>query len=156
MNANGIDNRELTSELVKGEQLMKTENLKANRINGIPHFRIVIGVLVVLVTGCFLFFGGCEKRKHAILMIEFVQRGDEKPDTDVVLVKNTLEIGGLLRCGNDDVYIEKIQSIDKTIKDCCAKDSEDKYYIRPSILNWISSKGWKFQERFADRYYFIK
>ena len=156
MNANKIDNNEPTSELAKGEQLMKTEKQKANlingMINGVPHFRIVIGALGAFVIGCFLFFGGCEKHKHAILMIDFAER----PDTDVALVKNTLKIGGLLRCGQDGEYIEKIHSIDKTIKDCCAKDSHGEYYIRPSILNWISSKGWKFQEHFADRYYFVK
>lgn len=72
-----------------------------------------------------------------------------------------LKIGGMLRCGKDGEYIDKIHTIDKTIKDCCAMDSDGNYYVRPSILNWISSKGWKFQQREyvgngTSRYYFVK
>lgn len=51
---------------------MKTEDLKANFINGIPHFRIVIGALVVLIIVVFLLFGGYEKHKHALLMIDLL------------------------------------------------------------------------------------
>ena len=140
---------------------MKTEDLKANFINGIPHFRIVIGALVVLIIVVFLLFGGDEKHKHALLMIDFVELSGEKPDTDVVRIKNTIKIGGMLRCGKDGEYIDKIHTIDKTIKDCCAMDSDGNYYVRPSILNWISSKGWRFQQREyvgngTSRYYFVK
>ena len=147
---------------------MEIENLKANLINGISSFRIVIGILIVFVVGYLLVFGGCGKRvgdtegssRHAVLIVTF----SDDVDADTVRIKNALRVGGVLKCGSDEKYVEVIESIDKTFElRFAALDSKGSYQILPAVLNWISSQGWTFQQKFCinmnhanAEYYFVK
>ena len=121
-------------------------------------------ILVAILVACFVYFkcndttlkssGG-----HAVLTVRF----SASPETDVTQIKNTLKIGGMLRCGYDREYTKTIKQIDKKFDDFGAADSNGAYYILPAVLNWISSQGWKFQQKFCvnmnndnAEYFFVK
>lgn len=117
----------------------------------------LVAVIVVLVA----IFGGFgnKNEKHAVLTVTF---GDS-PETDHAQIENTLKIGGFLKCGADSDYVKVLKDIDSKFENYGAIDSKGAYYILPAVLNWISSKGWKFQQKFCinmndnnAQYYFVK
>ena len=69
----------------------------------------------------------------------------------------------MLKCGYNRDYTMVVEKIDKKFDDFGAVDSNGSYYILPAVLNWISSQGWKFQQKFCvnmnddnAEYYFVK
>ncbi len=96
---------------------------------------------------------------HAILVVRF----DSSPEEDRVLLENVLRKGGGLTCGYDSDYVAFLRRYDENFDAAAASDKDGKFSIQPAILNWISSKGWKFQQKFCinlnndnAEYYFIK
>ena len=120
--------------------------------------RNLITFAFVVLIG-WLIFGSGNADKRAVLLVRF----RDNPTTDTQLIENTLKIGGLLDCGSDQQYVKVIKSMDGDFDKFGATDSQGSYYIMPAVLNWISSKGWKFQQKFCinlnndnAEYYFTK
>jgi len=117
---------------------------------------IAIAILAVI---CLLFFNSGNKESHAVLLVRF----RDNPNTDTKLIENALKVGGLLDCGHNRQYVKVIKSMGDDFDKFGAEDSEGSYFILPAVLNWISSKGWKFQQKFCinmnndnAEYYFTK
>ena len=115
-------------------------------------------VLITLIAIAMIFFCGCSER-HAILIVSF----HGLPDKDNILLQNALRTGGSLRCGDSSDYVDFLRSYDRYFDTTAASDSNGQFLIRPAILNWISSNGWKFQQKFCinlnegnAEYYFVK
>ena len=161
--------------MAKGIVLMEIENLKAqikSQFNSLAASYKNLSSLVAsckkvgIVLFCFLcvylaFIDGCfgNFRKNAVLVVYM----SDEPDTDVLLIKNTLRNGGLLKCGTDEKYVKFVQSIDSSFIAYTAFDSKGAYRIQPALWNWICSQGWKFQQKFCinlnegnAEYYFVK
>ena len=118
----------------------------------------LIMIAIAILIG-WLIFDSDSTEKKAVLLVRF----SETPTTDIQLIENALKIGGLLDCGSNQQYVNVIKSIDEDVDKFGAKDSKGSYYIMPAVLNWISSKGWKFQQKFCinlnndnAEYYFTK
>ncbi len=98
-------------------------------------------------------------RRHALLVVTF----SKSPVKDATLLSNVLRTGGSLECGSSGDYVSFLRENDENFDMAAASDENGKFIVRPAILNWISSKGWKFQQKFcinlnADNieYYFVK
>ena len=96
---------------------------------------------------------------HSILIVQFSQ----SPDKDKVLLDNALRVGGMITCGSDGDYVTFLRNYDENFDAAAAENSNGKFVIRPAVLNWLSSKGWKFQQKFCinlnednAEYYFVK
>ncbi len=117
----------------------------------------LVTVIIAIVAALWIF--GDKAEKHAVLTVTF---GDF-PETDQAQIANALKIGGLLKCGADSKYVKVLKGIDSKFERYGAIDSNGSYYILPAVLNWISSKGWKFQQKFCinmnndnAQYFFVK
>lgn len=96
---------------------------------------------------------------HSILVVRF----SNNPDKDRVLLDNVLRVGGAITCGCDNDYVSFLRNYDGNFDATAALDREGRYVIQPAVLNWISSRGWKFQQKFCvnlnhdnAEYYFVK
>lgn len=135
-------------------------------------FKMMFGKLQVAfrvaIIGGLMCFCGCSDdlsqlesaiTGRAILIVRF----SNSPDMDKVLLNNALRVGGLITCGNDGDYVTFLRSYDKNFDAKAATNSKGDFLIRPAVLNWLSSKGWKFQQKFCinlnednAEYYFVK
>ena len=132
--------------------------------NGLKLKKKTLYVVLIIFAICFFYFKcydgtSGDSGKHSVLTVRFSSR----PETDVTRIKNTLKIGGMLKCGYNRDYTMVVEKIDKKFDDFGAVDSNGSYYILPAVLNWISSQGWKFQQKFCvnmnddnAEYYFVK
>lgn len=116
-------------------------------------------LLITLVAAAMIFICGCREEEHAVLEVTF----SSSPEKDKTLLQNVLRIGGSLECGHNSEYVDFLRSCDENFERTAASDSDGRYRIRAAILNWISSKGWKFQQKFCinlnennSEYYFVK
>lgn len=142
----------------------KRPSSSASRTNGLKIRKktiyMIVGILMVWFLYCkgYIPFLGVSGR-HAVLTVRF----SSNPETDITRITNTLKIGGMLKCGYDKEYAKVVESIDEKFDKFGAADSNGSYYILPAVLNWISSQGWKFQQKFCinmnddnAEYYFVK
>ncbi len=122
----------------------------------------------VAILGTMLSVLGCRENStdlvsaiagHAILIVRF----SDSPEQDKVLLENVLRKGGSITCGNDSKYTAFLRNYDREFDMAAATDRDGSFLITPTILNWISSKGWKFQQKFCinlnhdnAEYYFVK
>lgn len=122
---------------------------------------IAVAVVMIFLCGCRENITGVDSliAGHAILKVTF----SSSPEKDETLLRNVLRIGGSLECGYDSEYANFLRSYDENFDMAAASDSNGKYRIHPAVLNWISSKGWKFQQKFCinlnednAEYYFVK
>lgn len=123
--------------------------------------RTIILCMVICVIGCRGNITSLESAVigHAVLVVRF----SGTPDVDEVLVKNVLSKGGAITCGYDSDYVRFLRRYDEDFDEAAASNKDGKFSIHPAVLNWISSKGWKFQQKFCinlndenAEYYFIK
>lgn len=129
---------------------------------------IIVCALCAIVLSVVMVVSGCRDNitslesalgGHAILVVKF----SSIPDKDKVLLRNVLRTGGALTCGYDSDYANFLREFDPNFEFAAASNADGKYIIHPAVLNWISSKGWKFQQKFCinmnyenAEYYFIK
>ena len=125
-------------------------------------FVVVFMSVVACVAGCRDNITSLESAitGHAILVVRF---SNAEPDMDKVLLNNALRIGGILVCGYDSEYVKVLREYDENFDAAAASNKDGQFTIQPAVLNWISSKGWKFQQKFCinlnennAEYYFIK
>lgn len=96
---------------------------------------------------------------NAVLIVHF----DDDAEADDVLLDNTLRRGGYLEMSTSSAYVEFLRKHDKYFDLAAASNEEGKFLVLPAILNWVSSKGWKFQQKFCinlnsdnAEYYFVR
>lgn len=123
--------------------------------------RAIILCIVICVLGCRDNITSLESAVigHAVLVVRF----SSSPDEDRVLLGNALRKGGMITCGYDGDYVRFLREYDEDFDEAAASNKDGKFSIHPAVLNWISSKGWKFQQKFCinlndenAEYYFIK
>ena len=127
--------------------------------------KVLFCVVIWIVFACILGYKGYLSSLtrvisgHAVLVVRF----SGIPDVDETLVKNVLSKGGAITCGYDSDYVRFLREYDEDFDEATASDKDGKFLIHPAVLNWISSKGWKFQQKFCINlneenveYYFIK
>ena len=112
---------------------------------------LVVGILAIFVVYSIRYYDinvegyfGSFIGKHAVLIVRLNNGyGD---DADAEQICNALKIGGYLELSADKRGAEFIRSIDEKFDVFGASDANGTYYIKPAILNWISSHGWKLQQ----------
>ena len=78
---------------------------------------------------------------------------DENPVSDTVLIKNALDKGGYIVLNID--VVEELDS--DFMKKYAAIGSDDRYFLNPTILNFVGGQGWNFvQMTLGPQYFFVK
>jgi len=127
--------------------------------------RLLVGCVAILAG---VYVSGCRDNitslgsaigGHALLVVQF----SNNPEKDSVLLRNVLRTGGAINCGCDGDYVKFLREYDENFDMAAASNKDGQFSIQPAVLNWIASKGWKFQQKFcinlnADNaeYYFVK
>lgn len=104
--------------------------------------------------------GGCglsENKNHKVLIVSLSNSSGLA--NDKVYIEKALRNGGYIEIDTDTV-----RSIDpKWLDNYSTTNGEGSYLVRPMLLNWVSSRGWKLQTVFCvnlnvenQEFYFIK
>ena len=119
---------------------------------GRVNIALALGILAILVA-CYAYFYGINIEgyfgsfmgKHAVLIIR-INNDFKDLDPDAEQIRNALKVGGYVELATDKSGAEFIRSVDVKFDLFGASDANGEFYIRPAVLNWISSHGWKLQQ----------
>lgn len=97
--------------------------------------------------------------RNAVLIVKF----SEDPNMDDVLLNNVIMHGGFLEMSASSEYVDFLRKHYPKFDCAAAANKDGQFAVIPAIFNWISSKGWKFQQKFCinlndqnAEYYFVR